>query len=147
MRYFGAEVRVGRSWSARARCIASMSSDVEFDACCCGQLTCLVSSPVRIPRASALWVIREHVSVFRKLKTEIGQTGPGRVQVLADHCARYRVDSEVPVLVGLGVLTDPLAVLDEVIERNVDTAALQVDIADLQRAYLSPACSSYRDHP
>ena len=38
---------------------------------------------------------------------------------------------------GLGVLTDPLAVLDEVIERDIKIATLQVDITDLQRAYLT----------
>ena len=48
---------------------------------------------------------------------------------------------------GLGVLADPLAVLDEVIERDMKVATLQVDIAGLQRAYLTPARSSYRGQP
>jgi hypothetical protein len=47
----------------------------------------------------------------------------------------------------LGVLPDPLAADHDVIESNMQDAVDQVDIADLQRAQLTPARAGNRDQP
>ena len=46
--------------------------------------------------------------------------------MLADHRAGYRVDGKVPILVGLGVLTDPAAVAHDVIESDVADAIVRL---------------------
>jgi hypothetical protein len=84
---------------------------------------------------------------FPQVKAEVGQAGADRVQVLADHCARYRIDGEIPVLMGLRVLADPLAVLDKIVEGKVKNAAFQINITGLQPAEFTRARSSYRGQP
>jgi hypothetical protein len=67
--------------------------------------------------------------------------------VLADHRAGHRIDGQVPVLVGLGVLPDPLATDHDVIESYMEDAADQVNVAELQRAQLTSAPAGDRDQP
>jgi hypothetical protein len=43
--------------------------------------------------------------------------------MLADHRASYRINCEIPVLMGLRILADPLPFLDKVVEGKVEDAA------------------------
>jgi hypothetical protein len=121
--------------------------DVELDADRGGEVAGLMRGPVGIPRPGAHRVIREHVGVLRQLEADGGQLSADPVEMLAEHRTGHRIDGQIPVLVSLGVLPDPLATDHDVIESDMKHAVDQIDIADLQRAQLTPACAGDRDQP
>ncbi len=67
--------------------------------------------------------------------------------MLTKHCAGHRIDREVPVLVGLGVLADPKAIAHDVGVGEVEDAVVKVDVTDLQCAQLASPCAGDRDQP
>jgi hypothetical protein len=62
-------------------------------------------------------------------------------------CGADRVDRQVSVLMGLGVLADLLAALDYVVVRHVHDAVGQVNAADLHGAQLAAAHAGDGDKP
>src|ERR1700704_6652239 len=98
--------------------------DVELDTSRSRQVARLMGGPVGIPWAGADRVVGEHIGVLGQLEAEAGELGADRLSVLPGHRARKRVNSQVPVLVGLGVLSDSATADHDVVEGNVKDAFL-----------------------
>jgi hypothetical protein len=121
--------------------------DVKVDAGLVGQVADLVGDPVRVPRARVQRVVGEQVGVLDQLQADRGEARADSLGRLADEGAADRVQREPPVLVGLGVLADLLAALDEVVEGDVHGAVLQLEVAELDRAQLAAARAGDRRKP
>ena len=79
----------------------------------------LVGGPVGVPRRRAA-VVGEHERVPGQLDPGRGPGGGRLLVEAAQHVAGGRVDGQAAVLVGLGVLLDPLAAGDDVGARDVN---------------------------
>jgi hypothetical protein len=107
----------------------------------------LVRHPVWVSRPGVGRVVGEQVRVIVQLDADRGQGDPGLVQVAHDQRADFWVDGEPSVLMGLGVLADPLPTADDPVEGDMHHAAIEVDVAELQAAQLATAYASDDDQP
>ena len=108
--------------------------DVEFHpGRLCG-VSDLVRDPVRVPRPGVRRVVGEQVGVIAQLDTDGRELCLDLSQVARDQCTGDRIDGKPAVLMGLGVLADALSGANHVVEGDVDQAAVEVEVADLQAA-------------
>jgi len=98
-----------------------------------------VRDPVRVPRPGVRWVVGEQVGIISQLDSDRYELCLDLSQVALDQRTGDRVDGKPAVLVGLGVLADALSGADHVVEGDVDQAAVEVDVTDLQAAQLTAA--------
>jgi hypothetical protein len=107
----------------------------------------LVRGPVRVPRPGVRRVGGEQVRVISPIDADRGQLGPELIQAGRDQRARISVDGEPPILVRPGVLAHALPAADQVAERDVHQAPVQVNAAELPGAQLPPAHAGDHHQP